>query len=206
MGLDLELFAISKKADYIIEKARQNRNYAIDMYMICRTDDLKQSLKMEQSNDKGSEFVNSLTELINDSEFVTSFYPHNQKDQYRFYSGTRGYDTLNYLLRQYITDRPNLSKADNQYIFYGGTDIDFAEQFVQFQYLNTSQVIAICDLLNLIEFDNLLKYYNYEKMEGNVYKLTRPENLGYLRAEFDDLKNFYKNAQQLDAFVITRVS
>lgn len=175
------------------------------MYMICRTEDLRHFLKMVLSNDNNTQAVHSLTELIKDSEFVTSFYPHNQKDQYRFYSSTRGYGTLNYLLGQYINERPNLSKADNQYIFYGGTDIDYAEQFVQFQYLDTSQVIAICDLINLIEFDDLLKYYNYEKMEGIVYKLTRPEGLDYLRVEFGDLKNFYKNAKQLDAFVITRV-
>jgi hypothetical protein len=205
MALDLELSAISNKANFIIDKARQNRNYANDMHMICRINDLQHQLKMVQSSENNSEQVSSLTELIQDSEYINSLYPVSQKNSFRFFSSTRGYSTLTYLLHQYLKDRPQL--VENENIFYGGVDIDFAKQFVQFRYLDTNRTIETCDLLNAVEFNDLLPYYDFEAMTGQqIYKLTRPEGLEQLRAEFEELKRFYRNAKQLDAFVITKIS
>ena len=61
-------------------------------------------------------------------------------------------------------------------------------------------------LLKPISFDRLMKYYDYETMADLVYKLTEPNSLHFLKEEFEELKDFYKRAQQIDAFVIIKVS
>lgn len=206
MGLDLKLIAVSNKANFIIEKSKQNSKYAIDSDKICDLDVLRRHLKMVQANPSEKEFEESLMELIKDSEFACSFYPDNNIESYRFHSSTRGYATLNYLLLRYLFERGYLTEGQDERIFYGGHDIDYAKQHTQFKYLDNKKTSGISVLLKGIDFNALLPYYDYEKMkDAGVYKLTRPENLEDLRTEFEKLKEFYKNAQELDAFILAIV-
>lgn len=103
MGLDLTLFSISTKTNFVIDKAKLNVDYANDFDKIQDTELLRLHLKMVQTNsDENLEHV--LLELIEDSKIVLSHYPNNKIQSYQFYSKTRGYETLNYLLAEYYKE------------------------------------------------------------------------------------------------------
>jgi hypothetical protein len=205
MGLDLQLTAIPNKANFIIGKARENNYYATDIDKVHHTHELKQQLKMVQANPAEKHFESSLAELIKDSEFLTSLYPGRKVENYVFRSGTRGYETINYLILQYLQHN-HRQESFNYHVFYGGTDIDFAKQHTRLEYIDNIKIAQLSDLLNSIEFDRLLYYYDYDKMQNVVYKLTTPEHLHELKKEFKELQKFYLSAKNLDAFIIVKVS
>jgi hypothetical protein len=202
VGLDLTLFSISNKAKFVLEKAKLNSDYANDFDKIQDTDNLKLQLKMVQANPDGTP-EHILQELIEDSKIVLSHYPDNKIDKYEFHSLTRGYETLNYLLTEYLTE--NNIYINNDKVFFGGTDIVSNSQTLRFQYFDNLKTLEISNLLQPIDFSNILKFYDYQKMENVIYKLTRPENLDYLKTEFEDLKTFFNEATKLDAFIVIKI-
>lgn len=203
MGFDLTLFSISEKANFVLEKAKLDKNYANDFDKIQDTDDLILHLRMIQSNpDETPE--NILKELIEDSKAVLSHYPDSNIKKYQFYSQTRGYETLNYLLIAYLKSK-KINIDDNK-VFFGGKDIINNTQYQSFQYLDNFKTMEISNLLQMIDFSDIVKFYNYKKLENSVYKLTRPENLVYLKVEFEDLKTFFYEAKKLNAFVIIKIN
>lgn len=203
MGFDLTLFSISEKANFVLEKAKLDKNYANDFDKIQDTDDLRLHLRMIQSNpDETPE--NILKELIEDSKAVLSHYPDSNIKKYLFYSQTRGYETLNYLLIAYLKSK-KINIDDNK-VFFGGKDIINNTQYQSFQYLDNFKTMEISNLLQMIDFSDIVKFYNYKKLENSVYKLTRPENLVYLKVEFEDLKTFFHEAKKLNAFVIIKIN
>ncbi|KRD63136.1 MULTISPECIES: DUF1877 family protein [unclassified Flavobacterium] len=202
MGLDLHLFSIPGKADFVIEKAKSNLSYAIDFDKILDVKTLRLHLKMIQKNsDVNTE--NRLEELIEDSIKVVYFYPNQNIENYNFYSRTRGYDTINYLLKHYLKDKNKIKVSE---IFYSGIMIENDSQFVRFEYINQEKVNEIYNLLKCVEFDELIKYYNLEEMQNIVYKLIHPDKFVYLKEEFNELKRFYEEAEKLNAFVVVKIS
>lgn len=207
MALDLTLTAISSKAGFIIEKAWQQYQYAADLDKICDTSKLRLFCQMAQAYNEPPETLQDLQELIADSELVNSLYPDHNKEAYQFYSFSRGYETLNYLLLQHLTATGIQEDYDNERLFYGGLDIDYAKQHTAFRYITNADTALIADLLTSIEFDQLLPYYDYDSLsEAGVYKLTRPENLAALQEEFQELTRFYSRAKALDAFIMVKIS
>lgn len=203
MGFDLTLFSISEKANFVLEKAKLDKNYANDFDKIQDTDDLRLHLRMIQSNpDETPE--NILKELIEDSKAVLLHYPDSNIKKYQFYSQTRGYETLNYLLIAYLKSK-KINIDDNK-VFFGGKDIINNTQYQSFQYLDNFKTMEISNLLQMIDFSDIVKFYDYKKLENSVYKLTRPENLVYLKVEFEDLKTFFHEAKKLNAFVIIKIN
>lgn len=202
MGLDLQLFSISNKADFVLEKAKLDIDYAIDFDKILNTETLQLHLKMVQENPDGtSEFA--LKELIEDSVKVINYYPDKNIEKHTFYSNTRGYATLGYLLTQYLKDKYKLETSE---IFYKGIAIECKSQWTRFEYLDDTKTTEVSNLLDKIEFEELLKYYDYKSMSEDVYKLITPEKFNLLEEEFNLLKEFYKNAKDLDSFVIIKIS
>lgn len=203
MGFDLTLFAISNEDKFVLEKAKLNENYADDFDKIQDTNNLRLHLRMVQSypNEKPYKI---LLELIEDSKVVLSHYPDSNIKKYQFYSQTRGYETLNYLLTAYLKSK-KINIDDNK-VFFGGKDIIINTQYQRFQYLDNFKTMEISDLLQNIDFSDIIKFYDHKKLENSVYKLTRPENLVYLKAEFEDLKTFFHEAKKLNAFVIIKIS
>lgn len=202
MGLDLKLFSISSKVDFVLDKAKSNLLYAIDFDKILETETLKLHLKMIQENPDGTP-ESILKELIQDSIIVLDSYPNRSKENYTFYSKTRGYSTINYLLEKYLIDK---RKRETSELFYSGIKIENDSQFVRFEYIREKEVSEICDLLELIDFDDLLKYYDLEKMQAIVYKLMCPDMFVFLKEEFSELKKFYKESKKLNAFVVIKIS
>jgi len=203
MGFDLTLFSISEKANFVLEKSKLDKNYANDFDKIKDIDDLRLHLRMIQSNPDGTP-ENILKELIEDSKVVLSHYPDSNIKKYQFYSQTRGYETLNYLLIAYLKSK-KININDNK-VFFGGKDIINNTQYQRFQYLDNFKTMEICNLLQMIDFSDIVKFYDYKKLENSVYKLTRPENLVYLKVEFEDLKTFFHEAKKLNAFVVIKIS
>lgn len=203
MGLDLTLFAISNKAKFILEKAKVNEDYANDFDKIQDTHKLKLHLRMIQSNPDGTP-ENVLKELIEDSKVVVSHYPDNKIDKFRFYSQTRGYETLNYLLIKFLKSK-NINFGNTK-VFCGGTDIIKNSQYLRFQYFDNLKTLEISNLLQPIDFSDIVEFYNYDKMENLVYKLIKPENLTDLKDEFEELKAFFNEAKLLNAFVVIKIS
>ena len=185
-----------------MDKAKLNVDYANDLDKIQDTDSLVLCLKMVQANPDGTP-ADILKELIEDSKIVLSQYPDSKTDKYQFHSGTRGYETLNYLLTEYL--KANQIHIENEEIFYGGTDI-YQTQYPRLQIFDNFKTAEISNLLQPIDFSNIAKFYDYQKMESVVYKLTRPENLNHLKAEFEALKTFFKEATKLEAFVVIKIS
>jgi hypothetical protein len=202
MALDLHLFSISGKADFILEKAKSKLFYAIDFDKILDTKTLRLHLKMLQENPDGTP-QDILEELIEDSLQVVRFYPNHNIENYTFYSRTQGYSTINYLLKHYLKDKNKIEVSE---IFYSGIKIENDSQFVRFEYINQEKVSEIYNLLKWVEFDELVHYYDPEKMQDAVYKLVSPDKFVYLKEEFNQLKNFYKEAKKLNAFVIVKIS
>ena len=205
MGLDLTLIAISNKANFIIDKARQNNYYAADIDKLYNTNTLKHHLKMVQAKPGDKAFEASLKELIKDSEFLTTFYPNGKYENYVFSSETRGYDTINYLLQQSLQN-DHRQKSFNRNTFYGGIDIDFAKQHTRLEYIDHIKVSELSDFLNSFKFEALLSHYNYDRMINTVYKLIGADDLEGLEVEFKKLQTFYLSAKALDAFMIAKVS
>ena len=202
MGLDLRLFAIPDKADFVLEKAKSNLYYAIDFDKILDTKSLELNLKMIQENPDGTP-ENIIQELIEDSIKVINCYPNKNSGNYNFYSFTKGYETLNYLLKEYLKDKMNVEVSE---LFYSGIKIENESQFVRFHYINKEQVKRIYELLNPIEFNELIKYYNYESMIENIYKLVLSDRFKFLEEEFNNLKKFYFESKMIDTFVIIKIS
>lgn len=202
MGLDLTLFSISSQAKFVLEKAKTNSDYANDFDKIQDTENLKLHLKMVQANPDGTpEYV--LQELIRDSKIVLSHYPDTKIDKYRFHFGGYGYETLNYLLVEFLKEKHlNIGKGK---IFYDGIDI-CNTQLIRLQYIDHFKTAEISNLLKSIDFSSIVRYYDYEKMLNLVYKLAKPEKLSHLEAEFNNLKIFFNEAVKLDAFVVVKVN
>lgn len=201
MGLDLTLFSISNKAKFVLEKVKLDENYANDFDQIQNTNNLRLQLSMVQSSPDGTP-ENILQELINDSKIVLSYYPDHKIDKYQCKSRTRGYETLNYLLTEYL--KHNKMYIDNKKIFFGGIDFVSNSKYIRFQYFSNVKIKEISNLLKLIDFSNIVKFYDYQKMES-VYKLTSPENLDYLKVEFNELKKKINEATKLDAFIVIKI-
>lgn len=205
MGLDLTLIAIPNNASFIIDKARKSNYYATDVDKIHNPNELRLHLSMVQGIPAEKDFEDSLTELINDSEYLNSLYPDNVREKYIFHSRTRGYETLSYLLQQYLQQNLQVENFSKN-TFYSGIDIDFAKQHTKLEYIDPTKAVKLSDLLNSIEFDQLLNYYDYEKMKSHVYKLTTPDNLNTLKEEFIELQQFYQSVKNLGAFIIVKIS
>lgn len=201
MGLDLTLFSISTKAKFLLEKARINIDYANDFDKIQDTKLLKRHLEMVKANPDGTP-EHILEELIEDSKTVLSHYPDFKTDKYQFNFRTSGYETLNYLLKEFLKDQKK--HVEREKIFYGGTDI-YQTQYTSLQFINNLITIEISNLLQSIDFSNLIKFYDYQKMDGVIYKLTKPENLNFLKADFEELKAFFFEATKLNAFVVIKI-
>jgi len=202
MGLDLKLFSISSKVDFVLEKAKSNLFYAIDFDKILDTKMLELNLKMVQRSPDGTP-ESVLEELILDSRIVVDCFPNRNIENYVFYSKTRSYGTLSFLLEKYLTDKNKLKTSE---VFYLGIKIENESQFVRFEYINPKEVNEIYNLLKFIEFDELIKYYYSEEIQDNVYKLVHPDRFIFLKKEFDELKKFYKESKNLDAFVVIKIS
>lgn len=186
----------------LLRKQNQTCFYAIDFDKILDVKTLRLHLKMIQRNsDVNTE--NRLEELIEDSIKVVHFYPNHNIENYNFYSRTRGYDTINYLLKHYLKDKNKITVSE---IFYSGIMIENDSQFVRFEYINQEKVNEIYNLLKCVEFDELIKYYNLEEMQNIVYKLIHPDKFVYLKEEFNELKRFYEEAEKLNAFVVVKIS
>ncbi|MCX8534058.1 DUF1877 family protein [Chryseobacterium luquanense] len=203
MGLDLALFSISNKAKFVLEKAKVNEDYANDFDKIQDTNKLRLHLRMIQSNPDGTP-EKVLKELIEDSKVVLSHYPDNKIDKFQFFSQTRGYETLNYLLIKFFVSK-NID-FDNTKLFFGGIDIINNSQYLRFQYFDNLKTLEISNLLQAIDFSDIVKFYDYDEMENTVYKLLKPENLTDLKGEFEELKAFFNEAKLLNAFVVIKIS
>lgn len=68
------------------------------------------------------------------------------------------------------------------------------------------KTLEISDLLQPIDFSEIVKFYDYDKMKNLVYKLIKPENLTDLKDEFEELKVFFNEAKLLNAFVVIKIS
>lgn len=202
MALDLTLFSISNKVKFVLEKAKLNENYANDFDKIQNINNLKLQLRMIQLMPDGTP-ENILQELINDSKIVLDYYPEDKIEKYRFQSRTRGYETLNYLLSEYLKYN-KIYNVKNK-VFFEGTDIINNSQYLRFQYLDNVETKEIYILLKQIDFSDIMKFYDFEKMKNIVYKVTRPENLNHLEVEFKELKYFFYEATKLDAFTIIKI-
>lgn len=202
MALDLTLFSISNKVKFVLEKAKLNENYANDFDKIQNINNLKLQLRMIQLMPDGTP-ENILQELINDSKIVLDYYPEDKIEKYRFQSRTRGYETLNYLLSEYLKYN-KIYNVKNK-VFFEGTDIISNSQHLRFQYLDNVETKEIYILLKQIDFSDIMKFYDFEKMKNIVYKVTRPENLNHLEVEFKELKYFFYEATKLDAFTIIKI-
>lgn len=204
MGLDLTLIAVSDKARFILDKAKQNSKYAADFDKIQDPELLRLNLEMAQvAPDESS--IEILKDLIEDSEKMLQFYPKRNPDKYIFRSLTRGYETLNYLLIYYLKSSQK-DALSNGKVFYGGTDINCDMQFSHLRHIDNKQVSEICEILEPIAFSRLLEYYDFGKMDNSVYKLTKPERLKCLEEEFEQLKTFYINAKKLGSFVLVKIN
>ncbi|MEN2398162.1 DUF1877 family protein [Flavobacterium sp. MC2016-06] len=202
MGIDLRLFSISNQAKFVLEKAQSNIYYAIDFDKIQNIESLKLHLKMIQTSPDGTP-EKVIKELIEDSIQVLNFYPDKRNKNYVFDSYNRCYATMDYLLEEYLKDK---NKIKTNQIFYKGIDIECQSEWIRFQYLDYKETAVISDLLEPISFSELIKYYDFEKMTGHVYKLANRENSIYLEEEFNKLKSFYRHAKELDAFVIIKMN
>lgn len=205
MGLDLSLIAIPEKGKFIIDKARNNMLYSIELNKILNIELLFSNLKMTQANQDETESL-VLLELIEDSKEILKLYPNQNEKEYCFYSKTRGYETLNYLLKKYYEKTENHPFVQNYKLFYGGIDIDYGKQFIRLHYINKEKVCEICGLMESISFNQLLDYYNFDILNGEIYKLTNPENLSYLEVEYNELKQFYIKSKNINAFIIVQIS
>jgi len=201
MGLDLTLFSISNKANFVLEKAKSDEKYANDFEKIQDINSLRLCLRMVQSNPDGTP-KNILEELIEDSKVVLSYYTDSNINKYQFHSRTRGYETLNYLLIAYLKSRK--INVDNNKVFFSGTNISNSQH--QLQYLDNLKTLEISNLLQTINFSDIVEFYDYEKIKNLVYKLTRPENLAYLEVEFEELKTFFNEAKLLNSFVVIKIN
>lgn len=202
MALDLTLFSIPNKAKFVLEKAKLNENYANDFDKIQEINNLKLQLRMIQLMPDGTP-ENILQELINDSKIVLNYYPEDKIEKYRFQSRTRGYETLKYLLSEYL--KYNKIYNTKNKVFFEGTDIINNSQHLLFQYLDNEETKEIYILLKKIDFSDIMKFYDFDKMKNIVYKVIRPENLNHLEVEFEELKDFFYEATKLDALTVIKI-
>jgi hypothetical protein len=208
MALDLSLMAIPDKGKFILQKAFESNSYACDLDKIQEPEKLKRHLEMVRKNPDGSS-EHILNELIDDSEKIIKLYPNASPENYSFYSVNRCYDTINYLLTEILKEEKNelfLKYSYRRKFLYSGQDItqDQAEH-VCFQFFDTKQTAEIYEVLNAVDFKQLVRHYDSNNMT-EVYKLTSLDNFGALEQEFMSLREFYRQAKLIDGFVIIKIN
>ena len=202
MGLDLSLTALPPAAGFALAKARARPAYAAEFDKILDPDHLRQHLRMLAAT-PADPAAAVLREMLADTEQILTQLPAGQP-LLTFYSGTRGYATLDYLLEAWLAARGQPLPA-GRYVFYGGTALDSNGEHAYFQYLTPAQVAAVAAVLAAADFAALLEFYDYERLwELGVYKLTRPQSLPYLAEEYAELQAFYRAAATQGAAVLAR--
>jgi hypothetical protein len=211
MAIDLTLIAIPNQLSHFLQKAKSNIYYGIDFDKITQAAELRMHLQMIKARpDDTPESV--IEELIEDADQLANWFQDQGREQIRFSSYSRGYATLNYLLSAYLKQHyPQFLEVEkeNAHIFYQGQEIFQRRQdnpHLRFQYWTDEQTKTFYQLLTPIEFEHLLPYYDFAKMKDEVYKLTSPEGLKYLREEYYALKEFYRKATQIQGIIIIEMN
>jgi hypothetical protein len=184
MALDLTLCLVPKQIEAIFSKALINKPYA-------------EWVEFVPGILRGRDFTsiedNAFAELEKEVEALNRFF-HFTEDYY-FYDVNRSFSTVDYLFNEYI--KANSLPMQQAILWEGGNAFPtiVATQGMPIKLYDEAQVRAIALLLIDLEFSDLLRHYEYDKMlEAGVYKLTSLENRESLEETFYTVKYLFLSA------------
>ncbi|QKG56811.1 DUF1877 family protein [Hymenobacter sp. BRD128] len=181
MALDLTLCLVPKQIEALFSKALLSKPYAEWMEFIPG---------LLRGKDFADIQDNGLAELTKDVEALSHFF-HFTEDYY-FYDVNRSFSTVDYLFNEYI--KANSLPIQPDILWEGGNAFStiVATQGMPIRLYDETQVRAIALLLINLEFADLLKYYEYDKMlEAGVYKLNSLERRESLKDTFYTVKYLF---------------
>lgn len=184
MALDLTLCLVPEQVKALFSKALVNKPYAEWMQFIP---------SMLRGQDFSDVQDNGLTELKKDVEALSGFFHFTE--EYYFYDVNRSFSTVDYLFNEYI--KANSLPMQHSILWEGGKTFPtiVATQGMPIKLYDETQVRAIALLLMDLEFADLLKHYEYDKMlEAGVYKLNSLENRESLEDMFYTVKYLFLSA------------
>lgn len=138
-------------------------------------------------------------EFKKDARTLLEYYPNKKFDDKYYFDSNRNYDALDYLISRYINN--------HNYSFFND-GIEFKQsiggQGQTLKYWSKEILIEKAKLIEKIESSDLMKHYDFEKMEKlGVYKITqidyKKENI---KEVFNNLKFFLNEAIKLNGYVL----
>lgn len=191
MALDLTLCLVPKQIETLFSKAASNSNYAEWMQFIPS---LYKNPDYEDYQDE------DLIQLKEDVAALGNIYQFT--DDHYFYDTSRCSSTIDYLINEHA--RAAALSIQPSFLWKGGNEFPNATstQGMSIRLYDKKHIENISLLLISLEFNDLLVYYNYEKMQdAGVYKLTHPKNLEVLELAFYEIQDIFLLALAEDLLV-----
>lgn len=191
MAIDVSLIAVPIQITDIFKKItdRQDSEYGDALFM------LPNAFRSDFNDFNHLDWINSKKDL----QRLLEKYP-NKIFESKYYMDTkRIFGVLDYLIAKYENDE-NLS------FFNDGlpvSDLKSGQGFL-LKYWNHDTIKNKRILIENIQYDDLIKQYDYEKMEAcGVYKINQiHEHKNSIKALFLELKEFMSHAEALKGFVM----
>ncbi|MBC6994940.1 DUF1877 family protein [Neolewinella lacunae] len=191
MGLDLSMTAVPIEMKNIFSKVIEKRESEYPSIIFS----LPRAFKTDFCDFGHPDWI----EFKKDAQMLLEYYPNKQFDNKYYFDSNRTYDALDYLISKKINDY--------NYTFFGD-GIEFKESLgVQgrtLKYWDIKILRRKSKLVEKIESGDLMKHYDFEKMEKlGVYKISQinchKENVEEV---FINLKSFLSEAIQLNGYVL----
>jgi len=191
MGLDLSLTAVPIQAKSILQKAIEKKDSEYP-------DILFHFPRVFQSDFEDFGHPDRI-EFKKDAASLLKYYPFKKFEKIYYLETNRKYGVLDYLIAQH---RNNTEST----FFYDGIDFEISKggQGHILKYWDQRIIGAKKALIDKIQYEDLIKHYDYKKMDlQGVYKISQiNEQKDSIKTIFQKLKSFLINAKLLNGFVI----
>lgn len=191
MAIDLSLTALPIQVKDILKKSKERKHteYPDVWFSFPR---------VFQSNFTDYDHPDWI-EFKKDAQDLLEYYPNNKFEEKYHFDTNRHYDVIDYLIKQYKSN----TKSS---FFYDGFNVKESKstQGFSLQYWNSKIVKKKRVCIESIDYKDIIKYYDFEKMYQNgVYKIDQIDrHKDSIKTVFDDLRNFLVNADALNGIVL----
>ena len=193
MAIDLSLAIVPTQVERLFDRANWDREYA---ELICFVPCIlkRPDFFGDRSTRTDLEFERDVLELKQHREY-------SQEDLY--YDTMRGSATLDWLFAKAAEARGihgfpyGFLRSGDDHIAKVVSKLAVATQGIAVRYYDRPRLEAIFRVLDGLEFDHLMRFYDYEEMyRENVYRLAEPSRIDFLRDNFGEVVALFKSAQQ----------
>ena len=193
MAIDLSLAIVPTQVERLFDRANWDREYA---ELICFVPCILKwpDFFGDRSTRTDLEFERDVLELKKYREY-------SQEDLY--YDSMRGSATLDWLFAKAAEARGmhgfpyGFLRSGDDHVAKVVSRLAVATQGIAVRYYDRSRLEAISQILDGLEFDHLMRFYDYEEMDReNIYRLAGSNRIDFVRDAFGEVVALYESAQK----------